>query len=45
MENPIKMDDLGKPLFWKHPDGTYSKDVPHDFLFLSRSKEKRSWPC
>jgi len=19
MENPIKMDDLGVPLFWKHP--------------------------
>ncbi len=20
MENPIKMDDLGVPLFWKHPN-------------------------
>ena len=23
MENPIKMDDLGIPLFWKHPNIGY----------------------
>ena len=24
MENPLKMDDLGVPLFWKHPNGWVS---------------------
>ena len=24
MENPIKMDDLGYPYFWKHPDDDFS---------------------
>ena len=26
MENPIKMDDLGVPLFWKHPHVCFSID-------------------
>ena len=25
MENPIKMDDLGVPLFWKHPYTQHTK--------------------
>ena len=29
MENPIKMDDLGVPLFWKHPCGIRPQNFPN----------------
>jgi len=28
MENPIKMDDLGVSLFWKHPNGKLCTKEP-----------------
>ncbi len=34
MENPIKMDDLGVPLFWKHPHGGEENDVPFNHQVL-----------
>ena len=40
MENPIKIDDLGVPLFWKHPfwGGDYLMKLKHQQKsFLSTS--------
>ena len=41
MENPIKMDDLGYPYFWKHPyrmvssnPNTDSRREPRDVFFF-----------
>ncbi len=41
MENPTKMDDLGVPLFWKHPYINTSIFVP-PFLLGGRNKTKMS---
>ena len=27
MENPIKMDDLGTPIFWRHPKNPYTPKI------------------
>ncbi len=40
MENPIKMDDLGVPLFWKHPYQTCGSLI--DILLFGKDRSIQS---